>query len=1108
MLMNNIPAIPSDEQDAWKVAEVYFEYYQSLANLGFGGWAALGELEKAIAVSKFENLQTICRGSGKPWTNLLLRTLDSIVNLHEKFQSTILAKNPRKLSRPSNLADSFPMQQSPMLPSYQTSTTDFPSSLGEVSSPYNGNMHGPNLFRDQDYELSLGFDSPYAENASRPFKPDRMPDAFFGETEDEKFARYQTLMAIHHREHSGNSTIPPQAGEEHSLVHEETRSEIQLSAGLIEDESYDLNDLDRDENVLNDRDFATEELCAQSILTEKLGPLRESNPADYFGDLQPQSSSTSPFQRFLPQMNLPPRLRQVIDTIRSLELTATEQKHVKDTMAHASGWKVRKDAAPIQLARQYLEKLEIRRALFSSAWWKIEMRKDYELMLNTWGVTAEHDETCVMVNHIFQKWLPKDLVREFIRDQTFFKTHYLPVLLFKGRSGRNSKEHRAASIASFGTGARFTLPLSGASMVLTRFLSWCHWSERQSVPQSQKHDELMFNAKSSLHGSHRCGHGHCLIHCIFESRAMNKQRDLCQHVARQLRKDGKPVPRYCELHKEHPCLMRLQALTTAETFNIQISIALGEARHWVDETDELPDIFPTRENSYPFQFIHGFPPVDPALTQTSAQDYHDMNNPSKLKLYEGCVPSLLSERVHCSLCLMSFTSYQLKFYNHCIDEHAGHPQFLDALRAHRRQWSEQLKSKPGQGGPPLKALDKLLENGLQLTNDAAIELIKDALRICPFCPTLFSKSDIEPATWRHLNTHYEEEKYLDVVLRKSEIWLPRNVRAFGMTKERARDLINQFLDRPDMAREKVLKDKSVRSVDAAQKTLAGDMLPCANEHMKLKPISEFSRKGNGEWLKDCDACRQRRKEKYEKNKLEWEDIVQSLEGDMLPCSGEQMKLKHKSEFSRKSNGEWLTECDTCRGKSEEWTSNKLKATWLAENGQTDEGDDEMLPCSHEERKLKPKSQFSRKSNGEWLKDCDKCRARHKASYERRKLALPLQDEQAEEIEGEEEDDANDDEMLPCSRERMKLKPKSEFSRKSNGEWLKSCNSCLVTIKRARHQRLKNARPGKEEEEDFGLRRGLEEDLEEQVTRDKSDGHKDGFELDERDEDERDEDELD
>jgi hypothetical protein len=225
--------------------------------------------------------------------------------------------------------------------------------------------------------------------------------------------------------------------------------------------------------------------------------------------------------------------------------------------------------------------------------------------------------------------------------------------------------------------------------------------------------------------------------------------------------------------------MQLQALTTSEVFNIQMSIARQEPGHWVDESE---DAYPTRENFYPFQFVSQF-----STEAISQIEYHDGPPPSVFR----------TDRIRCSLCSTTFPNYNIEFYRHSREKHVQHPDFFEAVKAHWNKW-KQAKGRT----PPYNPLERLLMD--QLTLEEALLAIDEAAPNCALCPA----NQVRPyhwSTWLHLNTHFADPRYLEVVISKGQSWdqdmqvrsdanieFLDSLLADGATKEEVRDLIDRF----------------------------------------------------------------------------------------------------------------------------------------------------------------------------------------------------------------------------------------------------------------------------------------------------------------------------
>jgi hypothetical protein len=102
---------------------------------------------------------------------------------------------------------------------------------------------------------------------------------------------------------------------------------------------------------------------------------------------------------------------------------------------------------------------------------------------------------------------------------------------------------------------------------------------------------------------------------VLESMALNDSRDLCKINPAELRRTGKPVPRFCGAHGkgEPDCLMQLLTLTMCEHLNIMLSIAMGEARDWLEDPDH--PYKRSQENCLPLKMVPV--PASPTLMPTT-----------------------------------------------------------------------------------------------------------------------------------------------------------------------------------------------------------------------------------------------------------------------------------------------------------------------------------------------------------------------------------------------------------------------------------------------------------------------------------------------------------
>ena len=814
---SNIPSLPGNDTEAWKKARDFFEHFQFTLRLGKHGWASLDDVEKAVTVSTFEHLQKTCRKVMQPWTGLLSTIIDATVDLHKNFSSPN-SSVPRLESplwdsqsrsppwKPQNTRKSLPVagssrpsdrslpQMKPLLP---------PNS--ERPPPMASFTEWQQQLTSQSRQSSLDFSGMQLSSASQSRQ------SSLG------FTSMQQLSTSSHPKTSSANAGSPHA-DDMTIDGDDVREALPL--GKVQESEY-------------------------SSLWEKLVSPREIDPANYFGDSNPIATAFSPATRTLPRRALPTRLLEVLDALEIVPITTLEQMAIEQAMLNAHYKVPKADHDRLKAARTFLERAEIRRAIFSSRWWREQMKIDYQSILNAWGVGAEHEDTCVMISEKFVAWLPEDLVREMQRDEDLFNHHYMPVPLFKDGSDNRKPDFRLRS--------ELRVTKSRTSMIFTRFLAWCQWCDEESPTKADQEAELRFLIRSSLQASHRCGHGHCIIHTTFEPKYLNAERDICQAVARRLRKEGEPVPKFCSLHSHKPCLLRLQAQTTAETFNTQASIALGQRNHWVKELEEHLG-FQNRENFYPPEFASSSQLAGQLVEQNSADD-DLIDEFSNIKLYNGPIPPGFKKRIQCPLCLASYSAYNVEFYRHARDEHTGDPGFLYALKAHRKAWKQTYRN--GTRKLPYPELDRLLlELRIPITAQEAVDVIEEALQICPLCPA----PQVRPyhtSTWVHLNTHFEHERYLEVVLHRGTKWKADVKRehpvskAFldsllvdGATKEEIRDLIAEF-----GAKKRRKKDKAVSTAARGSRKRKAAVLGL-DEDRDDKMGEEFVAKDDSEGLSD------------------------------------------------------------------------------------------------------------------------------------------------------------------------------------------------------------------------------------------------------------------
>ncbi|KAE8446145.1 hypothetical protein EG329_012518 [Mollisiaceae sp. DMI_Dod_QoI] len=325
-VMVTIPQLPDNEADAWKANKDYFKYFRYTSELGAHGWATLDDIDKAIVISTFEQLQISCQEASEPWMTSLLNIINAILDLLQGFgtvdtASSMLAQAsstankqtkpkskqskprqgsapaashplsrslfqatkrflPQKRPRQPSITDATEVQQ-PSTPVRQTDITDFQAM-------------GSSQDKDKDIEYSLtdminrqGLNS----EPSYETRPDADENSYL-DNEDFGFASTSRTLTDFH-----GSPLPD------CMIMDDAELDESRQSALLDDEL--------------------------STVWSKLGSTRESDPTNYFGDFHPSAATFSVATRTLPSKDLPPRLQEVVEAIRTLDLTAEEQQSVK-----------------------------------------------------------------------------------------------------------------------------------------------------------------------------------------------------------------------------------------------------------------------------------------------------------------------------------------------------------------------------------------------------------------------------------------------------------------------------------------------------------------------------------------------------------------------------------------------------------------------------------------------------------------------------------------------------------------------------------------------------------------------------------------------------------
>lgn len=421
---------------------------------------------------------------------------------------------------------------------------------------------------------------------------------------------------------------------------------------------------DFDDIAIDDySDFPDTPLRAQRLYQLPVGIALE-NPLTYTLEHDEGVKSTNPKKNMWTQItSASPALIEVFKAINTLKFTDDERTQILKWGAISK--------SPYQLLRNR----EYMRALYFSTKFQQELRESVEVLLNRWGVRSGHTATCVMIPGEWLRHSPDDLL---IIGQTDIKglLHKLVPPGRKKEQIRRSRYQRAyidryTKWASAGSSTDESLEAHMHTPV-ARVLAWMN---DRTMTREEK-DRCIIHKHTQV--SHLCGVAWCLVseHLRFETMALNDAQDLCKVNAAELRRLGKPVPKFCGAHKkgEDNCLMQLMALTICERLNIMMSTLKGEARNWFD--DPQHPYKRSRENCLPLRFPRGF---GPHTINTELDD-----NASILR-YEGPA-NIPPQQCLCHLCAKSYIRFDVRIFRHYVTDHLEHPQFLETVVSLARKW--------------------------------------------------------------------------------------------------------------------------------------------------------------------------------------------------------------------------------------------------------------------------------------------------------------------------------------------------------------------------------------------------------------------------------------
>ena len=198
-----------------------------------------------------------------------------------------------------------------------------------------------------------------------------------------------------------------------------------------------------------------------------------------------------------------------------------------------------------------------------------------DALLATYGVTAEHSGTCVLVPKSWSGLNPLDLMNDFAAENCPPSDDRLPFSM---------NDHR---------------------VLWARAASWFD-SEQWPRTGIELDNFVGLGPYKPKDGSHRCHHSTCINqhHLRYEDSDINSGRGECYKAARFIRKLDFPIPKHCPNH-EAPCLMQHAALTDMETYMIQfavISMVKGLPPLTMSPPMPADHPFPTFEYRLPLPF--------------------------------------------------------------------------------------------------------------------------------------------------------------------------------------------------------------------------------------------------------------------------------------------------------------------------------------------------------------------------------------------------------------------------------------------------------------------------------------------------------------------------
>lgn len=156
---------------------------------------------------------------------------------------------------------------------------------------------------------------------------------------------------------------------------------------------------------------------------------------------------------------------------------------------------------------------------------KEKFDKKYETLLSRWGVSREHQGTCILCPEEWRLTDPLEL-------QERLKSKNLPIP-GEPRTWYSCSDHATS---------------------VPRALAWFPQWPRTGI---QLDNFIGCGPFKPMDASHLCHQEHCILHLIYEPSHINLSRNACKERARFLRAESRDIPEYCDQH-EPPCLMQVR----------------------------------------------------------------------------------------------------------------------------------------------------------------------------------------------------------------------------------------------------------------------------------------------------------------------------------------------------------------------------------------------------------------------------------------------------------------------------------------------------------------------------------------------------------------------